>query len=143
MEDFAARLFSKTQDAPKRRNRGGKALIALQIEAIEKANQRIERIKELFIDGMIDRKEFEKRKKAEEQKIIAAEKEVERLSQSNEFIDEVKKKERMKRWSEIDLKELFEGNLSTREKNEGFKKLIERIDYKREGEEIEIDVIYK
>jgi site-specific DNA recombinase len=143
MEDFAARLFSKTQDAPKRRNRGGKALIALQIEAIEKANQRIERIKELFIDGMIDRKEFEKRKKAEEQKIKAAEKEVERLSQSNEFIDEAKKKERMKRWTEMNLKELFEGNLSTREKNEGFKMLIERIDYKREVDKVELNVIYK
>lgn len=67
------------------------------MEAFEKASQWLERIKELFIDEMIDRKEFEKRKKAEEQKIKAAEKEVERLSQSNEFIDEVKKKERAKR----------------------------------------------
>jgi hypothetical protein len=55
----------------------------------------------------------------------------------------VKKKERRKRCSEIDLMDLFEGNLSSRGKNEGFEKLIERFDYKREDEAIEIEVIYK
>ncbi|MCD4838376.1 hypothetical protein LRS37_05700 [Neobacillus sedimentimangrovi] len=54
MEDFAARLFNKTQNAPKRKNGGNKALNALQMEAIEKAGQRVERIKKLFIDGMIN-----------------------------------------------------------------------------------------
>lgn len=54
MEDFAARLFNKTQNAPKRKNGGNKALNALQMEAIEKAGQRVERIKKLFIDGIIN-----------------------------------------------------------------------------------------
>jgi hypothetical protein len=54
MEDFAARLFNKTQNVPKRKNGGNKALNALQMEAIEKAGQRVERIKKLFIDGMIN-----------------------------------------------------------------------------------------
>ncbi|CRH77884.1 Uncharacterised protein [Chlamydia trachomatis] len=76
-------------------------------------------------------------------KIQAASKELERLSQSNDFVDEVKRKERMKFWKEIDRNKLFEEGLSVKEKNEGFKKLIERIEYKREGDIIEINVIYK
>lgn len=142
MEDFSKKLFNVTQDEQKA-TKGGKALIAIQMESVDKSKERIDRIKDLFIDGIIDRPEFEKRKKVEEMKIQAASKELDRLSQSNDFVDEVKRKERMKFWKEIDRNKLFEEGLSVKEKNEGFKKLIERIEYKLEGDIIEINVIYK
>lgn len=141
MKKYREELFAKDQDETPEVSEA-KILIEVQQKEMKKAERRLERIKEMYIDGDIEKAEFQSRKEREETKIFAAKNEIARLQESFDLIDNTILKERKKRWKEIDLESLFDlsNDLSEKDRNTLLKTVISEVNYERMEDEVFIKV---
>ncbi|WP_163530846.1 recombinase family protein [Halobacillus ihumii] len=120
----------------------GQELINVQERIVEETKESIERLDDLYIDGHINKSKYEDRKSTLQGKIYEAMKEIERIEKDHDLINRVTKEDRLKKWESVDIEELFSDEMGVKEKNEILKLLIEKIEYKREGDNMEIEITY-
>jgi len=142
MRDFKTTLFATTEGKNSRID-VGQSPIEMNEEIIVNATDKMERLKSIFVDGIIDRKEFDKRKHSIDVEVLQAKKELTQLKQNSEIVSKEIREQRNDNWTNIDIEGLFENQSDNDERNRIFHKLIERIEFLRVGDETDINVVYK
>lgn len=113
--------------------------IVVQNTLIDDARGKLERAKLLFIDGDIDKGDYDTIKKKQTKLIDEAQQEIERLSISPEIIQE----EQRKKWRNVDIDKIFLNQMSSEEFNCEIIKLVKSISYLYDDKEsLQVDIEY-
>lgn len=140
MRRFKTELFQDDESFTPTENIGKNPLELKQME-IDELNKKIERVKALFIDGIIDRDEVKERKTEIDMALKNAEMEMDELLDEESIVDKEIKKERQDRWQNIDIDTFFE-DPDRYAINRRLRLLIDHISYTREGKNIDVTIEY-
>ncbi len=141
MERYREKIFAVKDVKPK--DKVGKSIMEINEEIILTASDKVDRLKDMYVDGIIDREEFNRRKEKIDLQLMKAKEEISKYRLDDEYINEALAKEKRTVWKEIDLDELFHGGLSQTKQNRILKSLISRIDYERHDNDVIIHIEYK
>ncbi|PRR93690.1 recombinase family protein [Bacillus sp. NMCN1] len=123
-------------------------LIDLKEKACNKFRGRIERLKELYLDGDLDKNEYKEKLDKAQENLMKSEEELAELYSSVEYQKTKANKKRTKQWQEDNVQSLLESDegMSEAEINLILKKLISHVSYKikdNNGQpELDIKVYY-
>ena len=140
-KQYSKELFSKEAVPIVEIDESLSAVIETTKKDIEKSKERIVRITDLYIDAMISKEDHATRKKAEEMKLRRLQIDLEAYEDELRMKSPIDVEARRKVWESVDLENVFD-TLSIIEKNEVLKRLIKRIEYKRQGDELELNIVY-
>lgn len=141
MVKYRETLFDQKSVKPK--INVGRSPIEMNREIVEKATDKLERLKSLYVDGIINREEFNVRKTAVDLELMDAKAELEKLVPNEKVVNAEIVAERKEAWSSLDIENLFFGNSTAAEKNRAMQKLIDHIDFKRIDDTVHLNIVYK
>lgn len=113
--------------------------IKIQQSIIDGSKSKINRAKLLFLEGDLEKAEYDSIKEEQTKIVNEAAKELEQLLITPQEKQEI----RRKLWKPVDLEKLFGEEMSPEEFNRVLKKLVESISYLYDGEELHMDIVYK
>ncbi|CAM4304811.1 recombinase family protein [Jeotgalicoccus halotolerans] len=112
--------------------------------AIEKARKHFDKIKEMFMNDIIDMDEMKEEKQRHSDIIKRNEAELTKLRMNKDFHDEERKEQQRKLWSSDDVERVFNNELSDSEMNDVLRLLIVRIVYQFNDEGgVDIEITYR
>ncbi|MBO3637734.1 MULTISPECIES: recombinase family protein [Bacillus] len=120
-------------------------ILSLHEKAISKSNKRIEKIKEMYMDEIIDKDEFKSRIEKEKKSIQEAENEIRKLKESADYHDEIEHEQRKIKWNHEKVQEFIESDqgFTPSEINLILKLIISHVSYtmvKNEYGEFDVDL---
>ncbi|KNE19655.1 recombinase family protein [Virgibacillus pantothenticus] len=116
-------------------------VISFKQSQINKLNNALARIKELYEIGDYTREEYQDRKKVREREITSTQNEIEELKAKQNVQERVNNKERIIKIKEF--KQIWSAEVENKVKNQALKKIISRINYERdENGNAKIDIVF-
>ena len=147
LREYKDRLFAKVDDI---NNESQKSIIDLEISSIEKAiathTKNIEKEKEMYRADVIDIVTLKDNIEKIEDAIKKLEDELVKLKLNQSYLDKSEVNERIEKWSSQDVIDLLEnpfGKFDDKAINDILKLLVHSISYVREGERLDISIVYK
>lgn len=141
MARYRENIFAVKDVKPK--DKVGKSIMEINEEIVRTSVDKVDRLKDMYIDGIIDREEFNKRKENLDLQLIKAKQEISKYRLDDEYINETLAEEQRTLWKEIDLEELFHGGLSETKQNRLLKSMISKINYERHDNDVVVHIEYK
>lgn len=141
MTRYRDKLFAVKDVKPK--DKVGKSIVEINEEIVRNSSDKVDRLKDMYVDGIIDREEFNSRKEKLDLQLIKAKQEISKYRLDDEYINETLEKEQRTLWKEIDLDELFHGGLTQTKQNRILKSMISKINYERHDNHVGIHIEYK
>jgi site-specific DNA recombinase len=145
INDHLNLIFDELSQKPKKKSPSQNIdLLSIHQETIKKIKLKIDRMQESYWDGEISKTKYAELKSIEEGKIKQAEQHIGLIKKSNEYLSDEQENDRMDRWKLYYKKDLLLLTESTiQDKNKNLHKLIEKIEYTRVGNDIEINLSMK
>ncbi|WP_333980314.1 recombinase family protein [Bacillus pumilus] len=138
MKQYSSELFKRNKNAETEEQATFSVqLIELKEKAIKKLRGRIDRLKELYLDGDLDKNEYKEKLEKAQENLIKSEKELSELYSSVEYQKEKALEKRTYLWQKEDVQALLESDqgMSETEINIILKKLISHVSYKVKDED--------
>lgn len=130
MREYKEELFSPSEINEQQTESSLQSLIEIQEKIVEKSERRIEKVKEMFKNDLIEIQELKNDISTEEAAIKKAENQISELKKSSSYLDKAEEEKRRQQWSSADVERLLSGDeMQPSEINAILRRLIESISF--------------